>query len=72
MSLTNDEILTWLDRFDRESKALKKEIIQICWYMRGGITYDEAMCLSHEEREIIGALTKENLETTKRTGLPFF
>lgn len=40
--------------------------------MRGGITYNEAMNLSHSERTMIGGIIKENLETTKKTGLNFF
>ncbi len=42
------------------------------WYMRGGLTYTEAMNLSHSEREIVSDIIKENLETTKKSGLPFF
>jgi len=40
--------------------------------MRGGLTYTESMHLSMEEREIISELIKENLETTKKTKMPFF
>ncbi len=40
--------------------------------MRGGVTYDEATAMSPSERQIIGNLVKENLETTKKTGQPFF
>ena len=40
--------------------------------MRGGVTYNEVMNLSHEERKMIGVIIKENLETTKKTGLNFF
>jgi hypothetical protein len=40
--------------------------------MRGGITYEEAMNLSSAERELIADLVKENMETTKKTGLPYF
>lgn len=40
--------------------------------MRGGLTYEEAMNLSSEERSIIGDLIKDNIETTKKSGLPFF
>ena len=40
--------------------------------MRGGLTYDQAMALSFGERENIGKLINENLETTKKSGLPFF
>ena len=40
--------------------------------MRGGLTYEEAMNLSYNERKVIGDLVKDNLETTKKTGLPYF
>ena len=40
--------------------------------MRGGITYDEAMALSFNEREIINKIIKGNIETTQKSGLPFF
>jgi hypothetical protein len=40
--------------------------------MRGGVTYDEAMNMSSQERKIINDIIKENLETTKKSGLPFF
>jgi hypothetical protein len=40
--------------------------------MRGGITYEQALQLSYEERMAINDIVKENLETTKKSGLPFF
>jgi len=42
------------------------------WYMRGGINYEQALQLSAGEREIISNIIKENMETTKKSGLPFF
>lgn len=42
------------------------------WFMRGGLTYDQAMALGLGERDLIGELIKDNLETTKKSGLPFF
>lgn len=44
----------------------------MCWYMRGGMTLDEAFSLSFEDREILADLIKDNLETTKKTQMPFF
>ena len=40
--------------------------------MRGGLTYEEAVNLSAEERKNVGEIIKENMETTKKTGLPYF
>ena len=57
---------------EKECGTIRDEALKMCWYMRGGLTYMEAMNLSHGEREIIGRLIKENLETTKKSGMPFF
>lgn len=37
-----------------------------------GLSYAEVVNMSWDEREIIGEIIKENLETTKKSGLPFF
>lgn len=57
---------------EQESNSIRSETIKMCWFMRGGLTYTEAMNLGPEERKMVGRLIKENLETTKKSGLPFF
>ena len=57
---------------ENESNAIRREALQLAWYMRGGLTYDQALQLSVEERKIINDIVKGNLETTKKSGLPFF
>lgn len=37
-----------------------------------GLSYQEALNLDLDERQIIGLIIKDNLETTKKSGLPFF
>ena len=66
------EILRESEQLDKEAKVIKRDCIKLCWYMRGSFSYAEIMNMSWEEREIIGDLIKENLETTKKSGLPFF
>lgn len=58
--------------YETESKALKDELFKFCWYMRGGLTIEQAYLLTNDDREIISNIIKENLETTKESGLPFF
>lgn len=72
MTLTEEEIVKYLDSLDRESKAIKEELLKMCWYMRGGLTYEESMFLSYYERQSIGKIIEDNLETTKKSGLPFY
>jgi hypothetical protein len=40
--------------------------------MRGGLNYNDAMLLSVEDRRIINEIVKDNLETAKKSGMPFF
>lgn len=70
--MSNDEIVTLLSHYEKSIKAIKSEALQLCWYMRGGLSYDESMSLSRTEQDIIHDLIKENLKTTKESGLPFF
>lgn len=55
-----------------EAIEIKKDLLKLCWFMRGGLSYQESLHLEHDERKIIGDIIKENLETTKKSGLPFF
>jgi hypothetical protein len=57
---------------EKETREIRQEAIKVSWYMRGGLTYEQALHLSLTERTTISDLIKENLETTKKTGLPFF
>jgi len=70
LTLTNDEIADLIEQFDQESKAIRKEALKFTWYMRGGISYNEAMALSHQERELVSKIIKENIEATEKSGLP--
>lgn len=40
--------------------------------MRGSVSVDDIYQMSYEDREMIGRIVKENLDTTKKSGLPFF
>ena len=72
LAWTLNEILQEVKRLEGEQKELKTELTRICWYMRGGITIDEAYSLAYEDRQIIAGIIKENIETTKKSGMPFF
>ena len=66
------EILEEVKNMEGEQKQLKSEIMKMCWYMRGGLTLEEGFSLSYEDRMLINDIIKGNLETTKKTQLPFF
>jgi hypothetical protein len=68
----DSEIVTYLKDFDNQAKNLKLELMKICWFMRGGMSWNEALNLSPDERTIASQLVKENMDTAKKTGQPFF
>ena len=57
---------------EKESKEIKQEALKMVWYMRGGLSYEAALNLSFDERMSVSQLIKDNLDTTKKSGLPFF
>jgi hypothetical protein len=61
-----------VDAMEKETRDIRLDVLKLCWYMRGGITYEEAMQMSQIERGIINDIVKDNMETTKKSGLPFF
>lgn len=72
MTLVNEEIVEYLDKMEAETRAIKEEALKMSWFMRGGVSYEDAMYLSQQERELIGKIIKSNMETTKESGMPFF
>ena len=66
------EIKQEIAKMEAEKKSFRFDLVRMCWYMRGGKTLSEAYASTYEEREMIGNLVKENLETAKKTGQPFF
>jgi hypothetical protein len=61
----------YVKQIEKDATEIKKDLLKICWYMRG-MSYQEALHLTVDERKIIGDIIKDNLETTKKSGLPFF
>jgi len=70
--MDSESITGLVDQMETDSNNIRQEALKITWYMRGGISYEAAMNLSSAERELINGIIKENLETTKKSGLPFF
>lgn len=70
--MDNEQIVQELTRLDAEAKEIKNSVIRMAWYMRGGTTIAELLESSNLDREMINSLIKENLDTTKKSGMPFF
>ena len=61
-----------LENMDKEARAIRDEALRMMWWMRGGLTYEDAMLLGQAEKDIISDIIKGNMKSTKDSGLPFF
>ena len=59
-----------IKKLDSEAETLKTELLRIVWYMRGGISLDQAYMLSQKDMEIISGIVKENIDNSKKSGMP--
>jgi hypothetical protein len=70
--LPASEIPKYLVGLDEQVEEFKRDLVRISWYMRGGVTLQELLHIySHDDRESMYAIIKDNLETTKESGMPF-
>lgn len=65
------EIEGYLVRLEKEIKEFKTELSRLSWYMRGGVTMHELLHIySADDRDSMYTVIKENVETTKESGMP--
>lgn len=72
LTLDSHDIESYIAQLDQEADTIRSDSMKLMWYMRGSLSYQEVMNLSMRERGMIGDLAKENIETTKKTRLPWF
>jgi len=71
-TLSIPEVLAESKALDNQARQIKLEAMRSVWYMRGGLSFAEAMNLSWDERELVLEIVKDNMDITKSSGLPFF
>lgn len=72
MTLSLPEIEAEVQKMENESKAIRRNIYKMAWFMRGSVNIEQLFSMDIADQEILAELIKENLETTKESGLPFF
>jgi|TARA_Y100001936_G_C16019583_1_gene638630 hypothetical protein len=52
----------------KERSNIKQQVTEICWYMRGSISWEEAWSLSDTDRNDIIKFVGDNAERYKKSG----
>jgi hypothetical protein len=61
-----------IEGMEKDVSTIKRNALTYAWYMRGGASYEDILNMSADETSEIAAIIDNNLETTKKTQLPFF
>lgn len=72
LSMTTDQIEKFTNDMVKQITEIKKNAYVLSWYSRGGVSYTDTLNMSNEELQIMNEVTDSNLETTKKSRLPFF
>lgn len=57
---------------DQDVIAIRSEAAKLMWFSRGGLSYEDAYLISPADRKVFSDMIKQNMDTTKKSGLPFF
>ena len=52
MSLPPEQLDDLIQSYNKDSGSLKEQIIEICYFMKGGIELESAWTMSFQDREI--------------------
>ena len=72
LRLDHDNVKKLIEGYEKQVEDIKYNSLQMAWYMRGGVSYTDIMNMSSTERKAISKIIDQNLETTKKSQLPFF
>lgn len=56
----------------RESERLIDSVVSLIYFMRGALSYTEAMNMSFAERSIVGNFIEKRLEQEKKNPQPIY
>ena len=69
---SESDIVNIIESMDKEIKSITADMLKLCWFMRGSISYSEAFGLTNIERDMIGKIIQENIEISKKINQPIF
>ncbi len=67
-----EEIEKLTDSMVKEIDGLDRNALKMSWYMRGGVSYSDIMNMTSKQVDALNSIIDENLETTKKSKMPFF
>jgi len=70
--MSRDQMEEFTNNMVKQADIIMSNSIKMSWHMRGGVSLADIMNMSSKEVSDINSLIESNMETTKKTKLPFF
>ena len=70
--LSMDEMKKLGEDMWKDAMQTKYTAQRLAWYMRGGISMNDILNMSSDEFNNLNKIIEDNMETTKKTKMPFF
>jgi hypothetical protein len=68
MTLPPTDLEKLIESMSAESKAVKMQVAEICYYMNGGVEYNNAWGMSFEDREMMISLINKRRKEMNPNG----
>ena len=69
---TPEQIEEMFSNLQRESRRLLDNIISLIYFMRGAVSYTEAMNMSYAERDVLNSFLERRFEAEKKSSFPVY
>lgn len=69
---SNEDIIAMFNQFRNDVSMTIKSIIQLVYFMRGSVGYNDMMNMTHMEREMISEFINERLEQESKRMYPVY
>ena len=65
----SEEVPYILQEYVDDARAIEKQLVQITFYMRGGVDLDQAYRMTNTQRKYALKFIEENIERTNKSGI---
>tara|TARA_Y100000287_G_scaffold84642_1_gene67264 strand:- start:175 stop:456 length:282 start_codon:yes stop_codon:yes gene_type:complete len=67
---SNEEIVEKQKKFEKELDNVHKNLLQLSWYMRGGVSIRELHDMPVNHIKHLNGIVEKNFEMSKKAGMP--
>jgi len=69
---SSEDYTKMVGQMRNEARALVEHVVELVYFMRGSIQYDDMMCRTPAEREVIAEFVDKMIEIQKKLPSPSF